>query len=82
MSATSQVLYHPAGTCAMGTGPEAVVDSELRVQGIESLRVVVASIMPNVVRGNTNAPTIMIGERAADLTRGRVAAETGMVEAA
>jgi choline dehydrogenase-like flavoprotein len=61
-------LYHPVGTCAMG----AVVDSELRVSGVESLRVVDASVMPMVPRGNTNAPTIAIAERAADLIRGRV----------
>jgi choline dehydrogenase len=82
MSASSQVLYHPAGTCAMGIGPEAVVDYELRVHGIEGLRVADTSIMPTVVRGNTNAPTIMIGERAADLIRGRVAAEAGLAETA
>jgi choline dehydrogenase len=66
----SQTLYHPVGTCAMGS----VVDSELRVNGIEALRVVDASVMPAVPRGNTNAPTIAVAERAADLIRGRTTA--------
>ena len=62
----TRTIFHPAGTCAMGT----VVDADLQVHGVESLRVVDASIMPTVPRGNTNAPTIMIAERAADLIRG------------
>jgi choline dehydrogenase-like flavoprotein len=78
MSRSSQVLYHPSGTCAMGT----VVDSELRVKGTEGLRIVDCSVLPRVVRGNTNAPTIMIGERAADLIRGPTAAAQTVAEAA
>jgi len=63
-------MFHPTGTCAMGGDTDAVCDAELRVRGIDGLRVVDASVMPAAPRGNTNAPTIAIAERAADLIRG------------
>lgn len=67
---TVTTVWHPTSTCAMGGDSSSVCDPSLRVRGVEGLRVADASVMPAVPRGNTNAPTIAVAERAADLIRG------------
>ena len=71
----SETIYHPVGTCKMGpaSDAQAVVDAQMRVRGVEGLRVVDASVMPTLIGGNTNAPTIMIAERISDLMQGKPA---------
>jgi choline dehydrogenase len=76
LRARSQTLYHPAGTCRMGSNPSAVVDTELRVRGLDRLRVADASVMPRLPSGHTNWPTVMIAERAAELIGGGAAQRT------
>ena len=73
----AETIYHPVGTCKMGPASDAsaVVDNQLRVRGVDGLRVIDASVIPTLIGGNTNAPTIMIAERASDLIRGKVMAQ-------
>jgi choline dehydrogenase-like flavoprotein len=70
LNATSHTLYHPVGTCRMGSDEASVVDPYLRVRGVDGVRVADASVMPTIIRGHTHAPSVVIGEKAAELIRG------------
>ncbi|MBV8967055.1 MAG: glucose-methanol-choline oxidoreductase, partial [Mycobacteriaceae bacterium] len=69
LATCSHTLYHPVGTCRMGSDASSVVDPQLRVRGVEGLRIADASVMPTIIRGHTHAPAVLIGEKGADLIR-------------
>ena len=69
LNTCSHTLYHPVGTCRMGTDADSVVDPQLRVRGVDGLRIADASVMPTIIRGHTHAPSVLIGEKASDLIK-------------